>query len=321
VINDQIARGFAVPTDNHLTFESSEGMTIVNACFGHRVNETIGRIIALLLSAKKGRNVSIEVDPYRIKLYPAKANDVVEVFESVEPEYVEHLAERSLIETKLMQWKIINSARKFGLISKDEDLSRMNLKNLVIRLRDTPIYKEALREIFLEKMDVERAKEIFEGFGDGLTYSVYNEFSPVSIVSRQRSFDILMSRPTEAILEAFRRRLEKEICRIYCLNCGASYTSTVEQLGRLECIKCKSRMVAVFNNRRRITDFKKEELFRIANLVASYGKKAVYALNAYGVGAEVAARILSRHYLNDKDFFKALLEAEKNYVRTRKFWD
>ena len=79
-------------------------------------------------------------------------------------------------------------------------------------------------------------------------------------------------------------------------------------------------MIAVFNSRRDIKEFKKEELFRLANLVMSYGKMAVYALSTYGIGAETAARILSKFYLTEDDFFKALIEAERNYVRTRRFW-
>jgi ATP-dependent Lhr-like helicase len=321
VIRDQMDKGFAIPTHNHLTIESADGVTVINACFGHKVNETIGRILALLLSARKGSNVSIEIDPYRIKLSPVNAEEIVTILIQIEPESVEFLAERALIETKLMQWKVVNAARKFGLIDKNEDLSRINLKNLVIRLRDTPIYREALREIFLEKMDIEKTREIFEKIGGEITYSVYSDLSPISVASRERSFDLIASKPTAAILKAFRKRIESERCRVYCLNCGANYSEVVSAVNRFHCIKCGSSMVAIFSDRRSIEDFRKEELFRIANLVMSYGKRAVYALNAYGVGVETAARLLSRYYLSDEDFFKALLEAEKNYVRTRKFWD
>jgi len=80
-------------------------------------------------------------------------------------------------------------------------------------------------------------------------------------------------------------------------------------------------MLAVLNKNRDIKEVRKEELYRIANLVMAYGKRAVYALSAYGVGAETATRILSKFYENEDEFFKALLEAERNYIRTRRFWD
>ena len=318
-IEEQMNSGFSVPSHNHLTIEGSDGVVVVNACFGHKVNETIGRILALLLSARRGGNVSVEIDPYRIKLSPAQPEVVEEIMLSVKPESVEFLAERALLETKLMQWKVVNAARKFGLIDKDEDLSRINLKNLVLKLRDTPVYREALRELFVEKLDIARTSRIFEDLGNNITYSVYRNLSPISMAARQHAADILAAKPTAAILKAFRKRIENELCRVQCLNCGASYSEKVANFNRFSCIKCGSRMIAVYSNRKK--EIKKEELFRIANLVMSYGKRAVYALNAYGVGAETAARILSKYYGSDEEFFKALLEAERNYVRTRRFWD
>ena len=321
-IKEHMKRGFAVPTDVHITIEGSEGVTVVNACFGHKVNETIGRILALLLSARRGSSVAVEVDPYRIKLSPSTPGVVEEVIKAVEPESVEVLAERAVMDTRLMQWKIVNAARKFGLISKKDELARVNLRNLVLKLKDTPVYREALREIFLEKMDVERTKKVFEDIKAGkIDVSVYNDLSPISMAARQRAMDILAVRSTEAILKAFKRRLDREVCRVLCLNCGASYSETVGSFSRFTCIKCGSPMIAVFNSRRKAEDFSRRELFRLANLVRGYGKRAIYALSTYGIGAETAARILSRYYISEDDFFKALIEAERKYVMTRRFWN
>jgi|Deesub1362A_J573_1020465.scaffolds.fasta_scaffold00320_16 ATP-dependent Lhr-like helicase len=321
VISRHMEKGFSIPTDSHIVIDGSEGVTVINACFGHKVNESIGRILALLLSARRGGSVSVEIDPYRIKLSPAKPDEVLNVLKVVEPESVEFLGERAVFDTRLMQWKIINAARKFGLIDKEEELSRINLRNLVLKLRDTPVYREALREIFLEKMDIERAEKIFEDIRSGeIDISLYNELSPISTASRHRVADILAVRSSEAILKAFKKRLQNETCRIHCLNCKASYTEKVENFNQFKCIRCGSRMIAVFNSRRDIKEFRKEELFKLANLVMGHGKRAVYALSTYGIGADTAARILSRFYPTEDDFFKALIEAERNYVRTRKFW-
>ncbi len=322
VISKHIERGFSVPTDSHIVIDGSEGVTVINACFGHKVNEAIGRILALLISARRGSSVSVEIDPYRIKLSPAKPDEVLDILKVVEPESVEFLSERAVFDTRLMQWKVVNAARKFGLIDKEEELSRINLRNLVIKLRDTPIYREALREIFLEKIEIERTEKIFEDIRRGeIDISLYNELSPISTASSRSVADILAVRSAEAILKAFKKRLQNEVCRIHCLNCNASYTERVENFNQFECIRCGSRMIAVFNSRRDVKDFRKNELFKLANLVMGYGKKAVYALSTYGIGADTAARILSRFYPTEDDFFKALIEAERNYVRTRRFWD
>lgn len=321
-LKDQIEKGFAIPSDTHVTIEGSENVVVVNACFGHKVNETLGRILALLLTARRGSSVAVEIDPYRIKLNPARPQEVESIIKSINPEAVGTLAERAVFDTKLMQWKVVNAARKFGFLSKDDELSRINVRNLVVKLKDTPIYREALREIFVEKMDVERTAEIIDKIQSGeIELSVYNELSPISLAARQRAMDILAVKSSEAILKAFRERLEKEVVRVYCLNCKASYTERVGSFDRFTCIRCGSRMIAVFNSRRDVKDFRKNELFKLANLVMGYGKRAVYALSTYGIGADTAARILSRFYPAEDDFFKALIEAERNYVRTRKFWD
>ncbi len=321
-LKEQIERGFAIPSDSHVTIEGSENVVVVNACFGHKVNETLGRILALLLTARRGSSVAVEIDPYRIKLSPARPEEVESIIKGIQPETVEALAERAVFDTRLMQWKVVNAARKFGFLSKDDELSRINVRNLVVKLKDTPIYREALREIFVEKMDVGRTSEVVEKIANGeIEVSVYDELSPISLAARHRAMDILAVKSSEAILKAFRERLEKETVRVYCLNCKASYTERVEAFERFTCIRCGSKMIAVFNSRRRPEDFKEKELFKLANLVVAHGKKAVYALSTFGIGADTAARLLSRYYLQEEDFFKALMEAERNYIRTRKFWD
>ncbi|MDW7989805.1 MAG: DEAD/DEAH box helicase [Archaeoglobaceae archaeon] len=307
---------FAIPTDNRVIIEGSDKNVIINVCFGHKANETIGRIIALLLSIKKCSNVSVEIDPYRIKLFPANPEDVKDVIFGVRD--VENLAERAVIDTRLMQWKIIKVAKKFGLFGKDEDLNRINLRNLIVKLRGTPIYREALREIFVENLDIEKARFFFEEVGKGISVLVYNKFTPIGISSRDRIPDVLLTKPSEMILKAFRERLMNENCRVQCINCGANYKEIARNL-TLRCIRCGSSMIAVVNEKKK--EMGREEMFRIANLIASYGMRGVYAMLTYGIGFETAKRILSRFFEKEDDFFKALLDAERNYIRTRKFWD
>ncbi|MEM2934204.1 MAG: DEAD/DEAH box helicase [Methanocellales archaeon] len=64
----QLKEGCEVPTHNKITVESSGKSVVINACFGHKVNETIGRALSSLLAARFGGSVALEIDPYRIKL-------------------------------------------------------------------------------------------------------------------------------------------------------------------------------------------------------------------------------------------------------------
>jgi len=124
---------------------------------------------------------------------------------------------------------------------------------------------------------------------------------------------------------------------MYCQN----YTSfkTVKLLSdNPECPKCQSRFLAVLPiegiNIRRILNLKKrgkklskeemqiyERAQKSANLVLSYGKKAVIAMAGYGIGPTTATRILALSYKNEYEFIQAIIDAEKQFVRTRSFWN
>jgi ATP-dependent Lhr-like helicase len=60
---------------------------------------------------------------------------------------------------------------------------------------------------------------------------------------------------------------------------------------------------------------------RKADLILSYGKQAVKALQVKGVGPETASRILGKMHPDKDQFFMDLLKAKIQYLRTREFWD
>jgi len=63
-----------------------------------------------------------------------------------------------------------------------------------------------------------------------------------------------------------------------------------------------------------------ERAVRNASIVQSHGKKAVRALVARGVGPQNAARIINRHREDEDDFYRDILEREREYARTKAFW-
>ncbi len=324
VIQNHVNSGYLVPTDSRIVIEGKDEIVTVNACFGHKINESLGRILALLVSARKGRNVGVEIDPYRIRLFPANTSEVKEVLLSLKElnrEGIENIIERAVVDTKLFQWKIVNVARKMGFLGKDVDTNKINVRMLVQKLRDTPVFKEAMREIFVEKMDVHNLYKILREI-DKFELVEYHSLTPIGSSSYRQSFDILFSsKPIEAVLDAFKERIERENTHILCLNCGFRVKVKVASVNSLICPRCKSKMVACVNAKRDLNEIDRKELFRIANLVSMHGKRAVYALNTYGIGVETASRILMRYYPDERSFLKALLEAEKNYIRSRAFWD
>jgi ATP-dependent Lhr-like helicase len=118
------------------------------------------------------------------------------------------------------------------------------------------------------------------------------------------------------------------------MNCRKWKSHTVA--GRVRdqpaCPKCGARLIAVLkpyeeplfalaSKKEKNSEEKAVEarLMRNANIVLSGGKKAVLALAAKGIGPENASRVLSTLTEGDA-FYKEILKAERNYIRTRKFW-
>ena len=60
---------------------------------------------------------------------------------------------------------------------------------------------------------------------------------------------------------------------------------------------------------------------RKADLILSYGKNAIRALEVKGVGPETASRILGKMHQNENEFYLDLLKAKIQFLRTREFWN
>jgi ATP-dependent Lhr-like helicase len=58
-----------------------------------------------------------------------------------------------------------------------------------------------------------------------------------------------------------------------------------------------------------------------ASLVQTQGKRAVIVMSGRGVGPATATRILRRVHRMDQDLYVDILKAEREYARTRLFWD
>ncbi len=340
IMRKQVNEGFAVPTQDTITVEDAKGSVIINICGGHKVNNTIGGVLSALLSARLGTSVAMEIDPYRIKLdLPARigAADVVRLIVDLDPVHVEPIIEMSLKHTTFFKWKMIQVAKKFGAINTDANYERISLQRLLDVYDGTPMYDEAVREIFQDKLDIVRTVDIIGRIASGDILLAAGKVSPIGLSGFMGGRDLVSpARADASIIEALKQRIMNDRVILFCITCKkwVSRTRVSRVQETLECPLCESRMIAalkpweeeeikVFKIKEKTADDLKRarRVYRNASLVLSHGRTAVIALASRGLGPETASRVIRKMRRDEDGFYRDILEAERNYVRTKRFWD
>jgi ATP-dependent helicase Lhr and Lhr-like helicase len=345
--------GAPVPTDNRIVVEAFDRFLIVHASFGEVVNVTLGDLIEELL-ARKHLVRFWWTDPYRI-LYELVADTreidveaLVNDLLRIDDETLEG-GLKALLENHLpLGYYMKGIAERFGAIRRGLTVGEGDLRSFEIRFANTPIYDEAVREALLLHADFDRVREIVRKIRTGEMEVVIHrsEETPTPlaypILRRYVEAPELFSPEAERdeILDRMRLHLASEPVHLLCFECGHFHEEV--RIGQMpdhpECAKCKSRLMTVlgwaawtvrdaYAKRIRKLDLTEEErklLTRskqVADLVAVYGKRAVYANSVYGVGPTTASKILAKMQDTEKEFLNDLFEAKLKYVTTRPYWN
>lgn len=333
---------YALPTDARLTLDITNATCVLNACFGTQVNETLGRILASLLTARLGSSVGLDIDPYRIVLtFPTRVSSatVREVLDAIEPEHVPTLLTLVLQGSTYLKYRLFHSARKFGALNRQIDYQRVNVGRLLDVFKDTPLHKEALREVFEDKLDIPRTQAVLRALRAGELQLVEQGLSPIAVAGLDRRIELISpARADKTLLAAIEQRLQDERVLLGCLNCRKwqSETRVKRAAKSRKCPKCDGILIGVTRpwnelgarvmKRARsapLTDEEKKEMQKLstsANLFADHGERALLALAARGVGPETAGRIIAKQSEGHDAFLRAIMEAEITYARTRQFW-
>jgi ATP-dependent Lhr-like helicase len=327
-----------VPTDTLITLENIEDGVVCNVCAGHKANEALGRVLSVLISARYGTTVGLELDAYRILLrlpFDIRAADIRDFLLSLDPAHMLGIIRLALKRTALFKWKLVQIAKKFGAIDPDADYEKISIHRLLDFFDDTIVQQEAYRELLTGYMDIDTASSIVRQIREG---EISVALGPHSLIG---AGGLLSSRdqippPTadQAVLSTLKRRLDQDDVLLCCMNCRDWKSRTV--VSRIPdhplCPKCGARLIAalkpyeeeayaVVKKPRKTAEERavEQRLLKNANIVLSSGKKAVIALSARGVGPENASRILGT--LTDGDaFYREILKAERNFIQTHRYW-
>jgi len=344
-------KNYPLPSDKAVLIERFENCVVIHGCFGNRVNEALATAISAVLAARIAVSIATQTDAYRIALIsPIKLDPhvVAKELTKMRPEDLERIIQGVMEETDLYLWRHWQVAKRFGVVERRADYNHNRAKLLAKVFRRTHISEEACREILVDKLDLENAREIVRRISMGeISVHVANQkaqsCSPLAtpILDKILPNDILRpALPSKPIIEILRERLESQEVRLVCIfNADWEGIRSVRTLPeKFACPKCRSTLIA-------LTYRDDEDLLKIAkkrkrgqslspaedaawtrgwmsaSLLQAAGKKAVLAMAARGVGPVTASRILRRPSRSEDELLIEVLKAEREYARTRAFWD
>lgn len=328
--------------------EYGDGIAIVYTFFGSKVNETLGYLLSGLLSARFGRKVTFVTDPYRIFLnIGSKMNVkyVIETLRDIDPDYIEILLKKILLETNLFLWKFNSVCKRMGIIKREKSVSKALLLKLLEIYRDTIVTEEAFNEIFQRILDIEKTKQILAEVKENKLL-IDNKIYPLSLLSKittiigeyEESVAFLVE--NKIVENIVRKRLESRDLIFICLNCYKWITQRKVKFleNEIKCPFCGSKFIGISKSRN-LKSLKKligklkssselnyndkkiyNNLIMSANLTLRFGKAAAYALAGEGIGVNTAARVLKGFNGELSKLILEIIKAEKNFMRTRQYW-
>lgn len=334
----QMAEGY-MPSDKIVSVEMGDGLAIVNSCHGSKVNDTIGKILSVLLSARLGEGVGVSSDAYRIVLELPRRVDarvIVETLSSISPESLDDLLRLVVRNSNVLRRRFVYVAKKFGIVDRDADYRYMRIQRLMDVYEGTPAYQETMDKVLLEDMDIENSSDFFRRLQEGELQIVISRIGPMGRAGIRSVKDLVQpARADHAILMALKKRLEDETLYLVCLNCHSQWRQNVGLAPeKIICPSCGGRMLAALKpyekekmellNLKNPVATERAELKRIvksAELVREFGDRALLTLAGRGVGPDAAARILRNMHRDEDALLRDILAAEIDYARTKRFWD
>jgi ATP-dependent Lhr-like helicase len=337
-----------IPSPELYVLEIFGAGIVLHSPLGTRANETLGIVIASLLTTRLGTVVAVERDPYRI-LFTAKDDlkpgHIIDVLKDYSGDQASHILRLSIKQTQNFASRFVHVGRRMDIIRKDAKSSQIPVRYLIKSFEKTPVFEEAMREVLEEKMDEKRAMEVFDRYSEG-TLDVHEvktlKPSPLArlIVEEKTRFEV-MGEITEEdeILRMIEERLLSKKFRLICM--AGNHWNSVRTVTTMEdiitCPICASKMIGVLQisdndfpklleKRLRGKSLTKDEekKYRAASLTAElvsrYGKTALLVLAGRGIGPTTASRILSPGLKERLQILRAIAKGELEYERTRPFW-
>ena len=94
------------------------------------------------------------------------------------------------------------------------------MAKLLAVFEGTPMHREALREIYHDRLDLERAKWVLEGVQDGSIEIVTSGLSPIGTSVRGGGRDVTSPEHADAaVIDLLKNRIMNDRVLLFCVNC------------------------------------------------------------------------------------------------------
>jgi len=325
-----------LPDDRSIVIECVQNACVIHVAGGSLANAALAKALSARLTTMLGASVRCDSDAYRILLQlpkPMRSQAIRGALLGLQG--IRPILDSHLPKTSLFKYKLTHVARAFGLIGEHARIGG----RFIEKISSTPVFREAMREVYANHLDVETAGELLRQAREGglrIHAIDAQEFTPLGrlALDRVRGGELVAPiEPSSEILRAFRNSLLSQMQRFLCTYCGKiAYWKLADLPQQPTCPNCWSPMLAPAERgddklwrKERWKRSKEEEkraleIARMAGLTASYGRRAAWALAVYGVGPETAARVLAKIIRDEDAFFAELLEAQKKFIRTKRYW-
>ena len=356
LVLDEIAEhkkmGAPVPSDRVVLFEGFGKYLIIHLCFGESVNRTLAYTFEEILS-RRGLVRVWWLDGYRILMELTTDTEELDLkalageLMGLTPQELETTYAVAAQRNFPFPARVKHVAERFGALKRGKLIAHPNLCSLPTRFEKTPIFEEALQETGRNLIDMERAKQVLVAVADGQisveTFLAGDRPTPIAYGLLYRYLEVPEAVAPDSLGRSSYQRMKASIfgtdVSLLCVKCGADQGGTT--VGELpeepKCFNCGSGLLAPCywgtaklaelirkrESRGLLNEEERAELSKArrgADLVLSYGKKAVVAQSVYGIGPQTASRILAEMHDDEEAFYRDLLEAKIRFVTTRQFW-
>ena len=356
LVIDEIAEhkkmGAAVPSDRLVLFEGFGKYLIVHLCFGESVNRTFAYVFEEILS-RRGLVRVWWLDGYRLLMEltadteDLDLNAIASELMGMSPDDLERTYAVAAQRNFPFPTRVKFVAERFGALKRGKLIAHPNLCSLPTRFEKTPIFEEALQETGRDLIDMGRGKQVLLAVARGdiavETFHAGEKPTPIAYNLLYRYLEVPEAVASDSLGKSSYQRMKASIfgteVSLLCVKCGADQgRGTVGELPEEpKCMACGSGLlVPCYWGTAKLADLvrKREEKAQLneeerselskarrgADLVLSYGKKAVVAQTVYGIGPQTASRILAEMHDDEEAFYRDLLEAKIRFVTTRQFW-